>query len=67
MGAAAVMLSEKTDAGYTGVVKMRGLPFHATVHDIEAFFGAYRVQAHGIYITTGADGRLTGTRRGAMD
>lgn len=61
MGAAAVMLSEKADAGYAGVVKMRGLPFHATVHDIEAFFGAsYRIAPHGIYITTGADGRLTG-------
>jgi uncharacterized Zn-finger protein len=60
VGAAAVMLSEKADAGYTGVVKMRGLPFHATVHDIEAFFGAYRVAPHGIFITTGADGRLTG-------
>ena len=30
------------------------------VHDIEAFFGSYRVQPNGIFITTGADGRLTG-------
>lgn len=30
------------------------------VHDIEAFFGSYRVAPHGIFITTGADGRLTG-------
>jgi len=60
VGAAAVMLSEKADAGYRGVVKMRGLPFQATVHDIEAFFGSYRIAPHGIFITTGADGRLTG-------
>ena len=27
------MMTETDDAGYKGVVKMRGLPFHATVGD----------------------------------
>lgn len=33
VGAAVVMMTETDDAGYKGVVKMRGLPFHATVGD----------------------------------
>lgn len=34
VGAAVVIMTETNDAGYKGVVKMRGLPFQATVGEV---------------------------------
>ena len=57
---AAVALSNKKDAGFKGVLKMRGLPFQATVENVREFFRGYALAPNGIFITTGADGRPTG-------
>ena len=57
---AAVTLANKGDAGFKGVLKMRGLPFQTTVENIRDFFRGFGVAANGIFITTGADGRPTG-------
>lgn len=41
-------------------VKMRGLPYHATVGDIAAFFNGYDVLRHAIVLGGTADGRPSG-------
>jgi heterogeneous nuclear ribonucleoprotein F/H len=58
----AVSLANKVDCAYTGVLKLRGLPFQATVADVQEFFSGFGVVNHGIYITTGPDGRATGAQ-----
>lgn len=56
----AVSLANKPDCSYTGVLKLRGLPFQASVADIKEFFSGFSLANHGIYITNGPDGRATG-------
>jgi hypothetical protein len=63
---AAVMLADKADSAYRGVLKMRGLPFTANVEDITQFFRGYGVVPQGIFITNGSDGRVTGESAIAM-
>ncbi|CAM9479790.1 unnamed protein product [Discosporangium mesarthrocarpum] len=51
---------DATDSGYTGVVKMRGLPFEASKTEIVDFFGDINVKQSNIFIVTRPDGRASG-------
>ena len=42
---------------------MRGLPFRASVPEIESFFQGYQLMPDGIEIHTGPDGRSSGEVR----
>ncbi|CAM9272012.1 unnamed protein product, partial [Chrysoparadoxa australica] len=57
---AAVLMASKPDAKFSGVVRMRGLPFSATVSGVLDFFTGYRISDHGVYIISGQDGRPSG-------
>lgn len=48
------------DSGYTGVVRMRGLPFEATKGQIQDFFGDIEVKDSNIFIITRPDGKASG-------
>jgi len=51
---------QRGDVSFKGVLKLRGVPFQATVDDVKDFFRGYGVATNGIYITSGVDGRATG-------
>jgi len=53
-------MSGNPDMRYTGVVRMRGMPYSCTSADITAFFKGMQVVADGIFLCTHADGRPTG-------
>lgn len=48
------------DMRYTGVVRMRGMPYSCTSADITAFFKGMQIVPDGIFLQTHADGRPTG-------
>jgi hypothetical protein len=56
----AIAAVSREDSAYSGVVKMRGLPWTATVQDVMGFFTGYQLEANGVYLTNGADGRPSG-------
>eukprot|EP00250_Pteridium_aquilinum_P033242 c5358_g1_i1 orf=678-2033(-) len=49
-----------TDMGYTGVVRMRGMPYSCTLADITIFFKGMEIVPDGIFLCTHGDGRPTG-------
>lgn len=51
---------DTTDSAYTGVVRMRGLPFEATKPQIRTFFGDIAVKDSNIFIVTRPDGKASG-------
>lgn len=51
---------DTTDSAYTGVVRMRGLPFEATKAQIRNFFGDIEVKDSNIFIVTRPDGKASG-------
>lgn len=51
---------DTTDSAYTGVVRMRGLPFEATKAQIRNFFGGIDVKDTNIFIVTRPDGKASG-------
>lgn len=51
---------DTTDSAYTGVVRMRGLPFEATKSQIRAFFDGINVKESNIFIVTRPDGKASG-------
>ncbi|KAH9557410.1 hypothetical protein CY35_07G083300 [Sphagnum magellanicum] len=53
-------MSGNPDMRYTGVVRMRGMPYSCTSADITAFFKGMQVVADGIFLCSHADGRPTG-------
>ncbi|KAG6551429.1 hypothetical protein Mapa_007075 [Marchantia paleacea] len=53
-------MSGNPDMRYTGVVRMRGMPYSCTSADITAFFKGMQVVPDGIFLCTHADGRPTG-------
>ncbi|CAM6102293.1 unnamed protein product [Calypogeia fissa] len=53
-------MSGNPDMRYTGVVRMRGMPYSCTSADITAFFKGMQVVSDGIFLCTHADGRPTG-------
>ncbi|KAG0623825.1 hypothetical protein M758_3G204800 [Ceratodon purpureus] len=53
-------MSGNPDMRYTGVVRMRGMPYSCTSADITAFFKGMQVVVDGIFLCTHADGRPTG-------
>merc|ERR1719331_2390687 len=51
----------REDAGYRGVLRMRGLPFAATVDDICEFFGSLPTLVRdNVHLMRRADGRASG-------
>jgi heterogeneous nuclear ribonucleoprotein F/H len=42
------------------VVRLRGLPYNATMSDISAFFSGFDIIPNGIHLVVGRDGRSTG-------
>eukprot|EP00245_Coleochaete_scutata_P014153 TRINITY_DN5962_c0_g1_i1.p1 TRINITY_DN5962_c0_g1~~TRINITY_DN5962_c0_g1_i1.p1 ORF type:complete len:458 (-),score=101.37 TRINITY_DN5962_c0_g1_i1:1011-2384(-) len=48
------------DMRYTGVIRMRGMPYSCTAADITAFFKGMQIAAEGIFMCTHQDGRPTG-------
>ncbi|KAJ7571157.1 hypothetical protein O6H91_01G152400 [Diphasiastrum complanatum] len=48
------------DMRYTGVVRMRGMPYSCTSADIMAFFKGMQLAPDGVFLCTHADGRPTG-------
>lgn len=51
---------DTTDSAYTGVVRMRGLPFEATKAQIRTFFADINVKDSNIFIVTRPDGKASG-------
>lgn len=51
---------DTTDSAYTGVVRMRGLPFEATKAQIRNFFSGIEVKDSNIFIVTRPDGKASG-------
>lgn len=51
---------DTTDSAYTGVVRMRGLPFEATKPQIRDFFAGINVKDSNIFIVTRPDGKASG-------
>ncbi|CAM9913206.1 unnamed protein product, partial [Scytosiphon promiscuus] len=51
---------DTTDSAYTGVVRMRGLPFEATKSQIRGFFADINVKESNIFIVTRPDGKASG-------
>lgn len=53
--------SAKDDAGYRGVLRMRGLPYHASVEEILDFFGRpATLTAEAVHLLRRPDGRASG-------
>jgi heterogeneous nuclear ribonucleoprotein F/H len=51
----------KQDAGYRGVLRMRGLPYTATADQVLEFFGKPATLAQGhVHMLRRADGRASG-------
>eukprot|EP00271_Cylindrocystis_brebissonii_P015820 TRINITY_DN38855_c0_g1_i1.p1 TRINITY_DN38855_c0_g1~~TRINITY_DN38855_c0_g1_i1.p1 ORF type:complete len:464 (-),score=107.18 TRINITY_DN38855_c0_g1_i1:590-1981(-) len=48
------------DMRFSGVIRMRGMPYSCTNADITAFFKGMPIVADGIFLQTHADGRPTG-------
>ena len=58
----------RDDAGYRGVLRMRGLPFNATVEDIHSFFNSPpTLQTTNIHLMRKADGRSSGDAYAVFD
>jgi len=58
----------REDAGYRGVLRMRGLPFTATTEDIHHFFGAPpALQLMNIHLMRKPDGRSSGDAYAVFD
>ena len=58
----------REDASYRGVLRMRGLPFTATVEDIFQFFGSPPTLQHSnIHLMRKADGRSSGDAYAVFD
>lgn len=55
-----VKMAAKPDAGFRGVLRMRGIPFTAGVEEIRTFFRGYKLQDHGVFVVNGGDWRPTG-------
>eukprot|EP00249_Psilotum_nudum_P017256 c26237_g1_i1 orf=591-1967(-) len=53
-------MSGNPDMRYTGVIRMRGMPYSCTSADITAFFKGMQIVADGIFLCTHADCRPTG-------
>ncbi|KAJ7529828.1 hypothetical protein O6H91_15G068400 [Diphasiastrum complanatum] len=51
---------DKDNLEHTGVLKLRGLPFSTSKHDIIDFFRNYDLKDENIHIVTHSDGRATG-------
>merc|ERR1719174_1037271 len=51
----------REDAGYRGVLRMRGLPFTATVEEVLEFFGhSPELQPGNVHLMRRSDGRSSG-------
>ena len=48
------------DAGYTGCVRVRGLPWSAGESDVRAFFAGCEIEVDGIHLVVNRQGRATG-------
>eukprot|EP00850_Spirogloea_muscicola_P020959 SM000232S07929 [mRNA] locus=s232:68983:72248:- [translate_table: standard] len=48
------------DMRYTGVIRMRGMPYSCTAADITAFFTGMQIAQDGCFLCTHGDGRPTG-------
>jgi len=58
----------RDDAGYRGVLRMRGLPFTASAEDIVAFFGSPpTLQLANVHLMRKADGRSSGDAYAVFD
>jgi len=58
----------REDASYRGVLRMRGLPFTATVDDLLGFFGnPTTLQAPNVHLMRKADGRSSGDAYAVFD
>jgi heterogeneous nuclear ribonucleoprotein F/H len=58
----------RDDAGYRGVLRMRGLPFTATVEDIMGFFqNPSTLQLSNVHLMRKADGRASGDAYAVFD
>ena len=58
----------REDAGYRGVLRLRGLPFSATAEDILLFFGSPpTLQLSNVYLMRKADGRSSGDGYAVFD
>ncbi|GJP73739.1 hypothetical protein CLOP_g4427 [Closterium sp. NIES-67] len=53
-------MAGNTDMRYSGVIRMRGMPYSATSADIAAFFKGMQVAHDGIFVCSHPDGRATG-------
>lgn len=53
-------LAGTTDMAYTGVIRMRGMPYSCTSADITVFFKGMQIVPDGIFLCTHGDGRPTG-------
>lgn len=49
-----------SDLRYSGVVRMRGMPYSCSAADITAFFKDYQIAPDGIFLCSHPDGRPTG-------
>lgn len=49
--------------GGEGILKLKGIPFKASAHDVRKFFHGYRIKPEGISFIMHADGRPTGAWR----
>lgn len=51
---------DTTDSAYTGVVRLRGLPFEATKSQIRTFFAGINVKESNIFMVSRPDGKASG-------
>eukprot|EP00898_Chlorokybus_atmophyticus_P005946 jgi/Chlat1/6352/Chrsp44S05910 len=58
--AAGYVAAGHPDPAYEGVVRMRGLPYSATLADVYNFFSGLEIVPDGIYLLTTPDGRFSG-------
>ncbi|CAI5479761.1 unnamed protein product [Closterium sp. Yama58-4] len=59
-GAGVPGMAGNTDMRYSGVIRMRGMPYSATSADIAAFFKGMQIAHDGIFLCSHPDGRATG-------
>lgn len=48
------------EMNFSGVLRLRGLPYSATVQDLHMFFQGYQLAPGGVHIQLGMDGRPNG-------
>ncbi|CAN0153791.1 unnamed protein product, partial [Phaeothamnion confervicola] len=56
----AVAMADRPDAAYSGVLRLRGLPFSAGVSDVRDFFRGYALAKDGAFVINGPDLRPSG-------